>query len=105
MVPDQSRWMKSDGEAVILQPPAKIDVIAGRAVNRVPPSYLFQRRFTHHKIAARDVFGQVVIDQYMYRSARSFSDTLGNQAVPGRRQVWAANRCMFAIAKSVRQIV
>ena len=73
--------MKCDLAAVVQKSPAQVDVVAGRREDRVEAVELDERVPPEGHIAARYVFGSVVVEQHVRGPARRLRNALGGQTV------------------------
>ena len=69
VVPDHRAGCERDPVALVLEPPAKIDVVAGSSKLRVEPVDRFQDLAAKRHVAARDVLGRLVVDEHVRRLA------------------------------------
>src|SRR5262249_195920 len=60
MMPYHRTGTKAKCPAFLLQTPAKIDIVAGRAKNRIESSHGFQAILSDGHVTARDVLGDLI---------------------------------------------
>src|SRR5258708_26633458 len=66
-VPDDGGRAEADGVAGILEAPADVDVVAGRAIERIEAAEAEQHVALECHVAAGDMLGNVVAHQHMRR--------------------------------------
>src|SRR5260370_2610190 len=89
-MPDDGGRAEADDIAGILKTPADVDIIAGRAIDRIEAAQPHQHLAAERHVAARDVLGDFVADQYMRRTTRRDDHRGGDEALLLRREIWAA---------------
>jgi hypothetical protein len=95
VVPDHRRRAEAHGPASILQPPADIDVIAGRSIDPIEPADRGKARAPERHVAARHVLGDFVGQKHMQRAARRIRDALADPAILRRDEIRTANTCVI----------
>ncbi len=86
-MPDDGGRAETDRVTGILKPPAYVDIVAGRAVDRIEAAERHQYIAAERHVATGDVLGDLIADQHMGGSAGRHRDGGGNQAVLGRREI------------------
>ena len=94
VMPDERAVGEPQGESLLLQPPAHIDVVAGSPELRVESTNLLQRVPAERHADARDVLGLVVRQQHVYRPAGRVGHAVGHPPVVGNRDVPATDTGM-----------
>src|SRR5438128_12419095 len=90
-MPDHSRRMESQCPALLLQPPAHIDVVTGNTKLRIKPPYGLEGGLPKRHVAARNVLRLLVREQHVDWATGCVSNTIGNRAVASGGEVWPAN--------------
>src|SRR5260370_26521187 len=89
-MPDDGGRAEADDIAGILKTPADVDIIAGRAIDRIEAAQPHQHLAAERHVAARDVLGDFVADQYMRRTTRRDGHRGVYEALLERRHIWGA---------------
>src|SRR5581483_7056826 len=93
-MPDEGGRDEADRPAALVEPPADVDVVAGRPETRVEPADLLERATTEDHVAAGHVLGLAVGHEHVVRAARRPRDAareaglvLGRDVRPAERRV------------------
>src|SRR5579884_3285846 len=107
-MPDRRRRAEADDMAGVLKPPADIDVVAGRAIDRVEAAQPEQRVAAEGHVAAGDVLGDLVADQDVGRPPRRHRHGCRHQGVFRRRKIGPAasgERALLHLADEIGEPV
>src|SRR5205823_5901271 len=99
MVPHLRRRAKAQLPSAGLQPPADVDIVAGRAKLRVESAYRFESLSAEGHIAAGNMLRLVIGQKHMNRAARRIRYTLGDTAIARRRNIRAADAYVIGAPK------
>src|SRR5215467_6081963 len=89
-MPDNGGGAEADRVSGVLQAPADVDIIAGRAINRVKAPELQQCIAPEGHVAARNVLRNLVADQYMGRPAGCHRNRSRDEIILGRWEIGSA---------------
>src|SRR5439155_22777528 len=91
VVPHHRTRVKAQGPTAILQPPTHVDVVAGDAEYRVKAAHGLERGSAKRHIAARNMLGHEVREQYLRRSAGRVRDAVRDRTVAGWGDIRSAD--------------
>jgi len=91
VVPDHGRRMESQCPALLLQPPAHIDIVAGNVELRIKSPYGFEGGLAKRHVTARNVLRLMVREQHVDWATGRVGNTLGDRAVASGGEVWPTN--------------
>src|SRR5688500_15990626 len=104
-MPNHRRRIEADRPSGMLQAPADVDVVTGRTEFRVPTADISKRIGPKCAVATRNMFGGFVVQQDMYRSARSVCHALGDPTVSGRSNIRAADAGVLSVHEGEGQVM
>ena len=104
MVPDHGCGMESQCPAVLLQPPAHIDVVTSNAELRIKPPYGLEGSLPKRHVTARNVLRLLVREQDMDWATGCVGNTLGYRAVASGGEVWPTNSRVGRTHESGRKV-
>src|SRR5918996_569760 len=99
MVPDNRGRAERDHKTGLLEPPAKIDVIARFTIFGIEAAHALKRPTMERHVTTRNVFGDRVGEQNMAGTARRRCDASLNPVLCRRRNVRSANSRVVAADK------
>ena len=103
-MPDHGRRMKAERPAALLQPPADVDVVAGRAEARIEAADGFEGRSAEGHVASGNVLGHLIRDEYVHGAAGRVRHAVRDGAIAGRRDVGASDADVFGTEKGIGQV-
>jgi hypothetical protein len=105
VMPHKSRRREAEGVALLLEPPADIDIIACLPKNRVEPADLFECPFIEGHVAAGNVFGYAIGEHHVRGAARRDHDRSGDPGIFRRQKIVTADAGEFAVEQAAHEIV
>jgi hypothetical protein len=97
--------MEAERPALLLEPPADVDVVAGGAVLRIEAADGPESAAAESHVAARNVLGHLVAEQDVGGPAGRVRDALGDRSILGRHDVRTADAHVVAAREGASQVL